>query len=646
MKTRTGTIRSVNLDGDADPAISASASASIGGGAQSLKILGSVSGVITIQGAANAGTYTLTMPTDDGTIAGQALLTDGAGGLSWAGVGTVTTVSVTTANGVSASVANATTTPALTFTLGAITPSTVQGLTITTTTGTFTLTNAKTFSVSNTLTLAGTDGSTLNVGAGGTLGTLAFQSGTFSGTSSGTNTGDQTTIAGNAGSATILQTARTINGTSFNGSTNITVTADASTLSGTTLNYTVLASSLTSVGTLASLAVYSATEIDFWCDANIDLECAGTFIVEAGVAFSAAAQAVSLFTGSTITMSGQPNGTALTLDDSAQTVGITAANGLTLNGGQIAPLSAVLQAIQDEGAVSGPGKINLGNTIDSAVMDGSITMGSDAIITFTVGGTGINFFGASALISNVSGTSGTVLSSNGDGSALTALNSANITASVTNALGIGTIELGHATDTTLARVSAGVMSVEGVTVPTISSTSTLTNKTISGASNTITNVSLTAGVTGTLPRANGGTGATVQPAFAAWCSAATTLPSGAGTKVTFGTEDFDTESNYDTTNSKFVAPIAGKYRFNVTIIVSGGIGSNAEVYFAKNGTKEKSVYFSGNDLAFLHTIGGSAVLSLAANDYIEVFAFNDSGSSRTAHNYQAYTQFAGQLITP
>lgn len=37
---------------------------------------------------------------------------------------------------------------------------------------------------------------------------------------------------------------------------------------------------------------------------------------------------------------------------------------------------------------------------------------------------------------------------------------------------------------------------------------TLTNKTISGASNTITNVSLTSGVTGTLPVANGGTGIT------------------------------------------------------------------------------------------------------------------------------------------
>jgi hypothetical protein len=73
------------------------------------------------------------------------------------GGGTVSSVSVTTANGVSGSVANATTTPAITLTLGAITPSSVAAV------GTVT-------------------GSNL----------------------SGTNTGDQTTISGNAGTATAL----------------------------------------------------------------------------------------------------------------------------------------------------------------------------------------------------------------------------------------------------------------------------------------------------------------------------------------------------------------------------------------------------------------------------------------------------------
>lgn len=122
------------------------------------------------------------------------------------GGGTVTTISITTANGISGSVSNPTTTPAITLTLGAITPTTIVA------------------------------------------------SSTISGSNlSGTNTGDQTTITGNAGSATILQTARTINGTSFDGSGNITVTAAAGTLTGATLASGVTASSLTSFGSSPTL---------------------------------------------------------------------------------------------------------------------------------------------------------------------------------------------------------------------------------------------------------------------------------------------------------------------------------------------------------------------------------------------------------
>lgn len=53
---------------------------------------------------------------------------------------------------------------------------------------------------------------------------------TGTGSASGTNTGDQTSVSGNAGTATALQTARTINGVSFDGTANITVPAAGSTL--------------------------------------------------------------------------------------------------------------------------------------------------------------------------------------------------------------------------------------------------------------------------------------------------------------------------------------------------------------------------------------------------------------------------------
>jgi collagen type VII alpha len=50
--------------------------------ASSLTLVGSTSGTVTIQPAAIAGNYTLTLPGDDGT-SGQALTTDGTGVLSW-----------------------------------------------------------------------------------------------------------------------------------------------------------------------------------------------------------------------------------------------------------------------------------------------------------------------------------------------------------------------------------------------------------------------------------------------------------------------------------------------------------------------------------------------------------------------------------
>lgn len=48
----------------------------------------------------------------------------------------------------------------------------------------------------------------------------------------------------------------------------------------------------------------------------------------------------------------------------------------------------------------------------------------------------------------------------------------------TNAITVGSVEVWHATDTTISRVSAWRIAVEWVNVPTISSTDTLTNKTL------------------------------------------------------------------------------------------------------------------------------------------------------------------------
>lgn len=180
--------------------------------ATGLPLATGVTGILPI---ANGGTATATPALVAGTnisITGtwpnQTITAAGGGS------GSVTTVSVVTANGVSGSVATATTTPAITLTLGAITPTSIVA------------------------------------------------SGAISGSNlSGTNTGDQTSVTGNAGTATALQNARTINGTSFDGTANITVTAAAGTLTGTALNATVVTSSLTTAagGTFGTAAFTAAS---------------------------------------------------------------------------------------------------------------------------------------------------------------------------------------------------------------------------------------------------------------------------------------------------------------------------------------------------------------------------------------------------
>ncbi len=160
---------------------------------QTITLTGDVTGTgtgsfgATLASVGTAGTYRsvttdgkgrVTAGTNPTTLAGYGI-TDAYASSNPSGytanAGTVTSASVVAANGVSGSVATATTTPAITLTLGAITPSSV----------------AATGAVS---------GSNL----------------------SGTNTGDQTSVSGNAGTATALQTARTINGTPFDGTANIT----------------------------------------------------------------------------------------------------------------------------------------------------------------------------------------------------------------------------------------------------------------------------------------------------------------------------------------------------------------------------------------------------------------------------------------
>jgi len=130
------------------------------------------------------------------------------------------------------------------------------------------------------------------------------------------------------------------------------------------------------------------------------------------------------------------------------------------------------------------------NVVDAASYFTSLTLGS--ALPITSGGTGSTSTTFVNLASNVTGT----LPANNGGTGV-----------ANNAASTLAISGNFATTLTVSGNTGVTLPTTG-TLATLAGSETLTNKTINGSNNTVTNISLTAGVTGTLPVANGGTGLT------------------------------------------------------------------------------------------------------------------------------------------
>lgn len=192
-----------------------------------------------------------------------------------------------------------------------------------------------------------------------------------------------------AGSASILDTARTINGVSFDGSANITVTAAANTLTGSSLNSGITGSSLTSVGTITS---------GTW---------SGSFGAVSG----------ANLTGLT---AGNLSGTipSTVLGNSTMFIGRT---GIPLNqaSGNI-PLSGLTQ-ITFYGSTSGtvvlkPSAVSGTTTLTMPATSGTLALTTDGVVandgtlTLSVSGTGLS--GSASFTANQSGNSTFTVTSN------------------------------------------------------------------------------------------------------------------------------------------------------------------------------------------------------------------------------------------
>jgi len=115
------------------------------------------------------------------------------------------------------------------------------------------------------------------------------------------------------------------------------------------------------------------------------------------------------------------------------------------------------------------------------------------------------------------------------------------------------------------------------------------------------------------------------------------------TKIALNTEAFDVGSNFDTSNYRFVAPVAGKYWFTYSTLiqVGSGTGNYVRAWFYKNGSAYSDGLGDNGTYGAYQRLTISDSIDLAANDYVEVYAM---GATSGAFTYGSYTWLAGFLI--
>ena len=145
-----------------------------------------------------------------------------------------------------------------------------------------------------------------------------------------------------------------------------------------------------------------------------------------------------------------------------------------------------------------------------------------------------------------------------------------------------------------------------------------------------------------------------SPSFAARLGGSNIdISSSGNTDVVFSAEYFDNGNNYDTSNGRFTAPIAGKYFFGVQLYVGFSVTAVRVMHakFNKNGsTYAQADLFGGTNAdagTHYHPTGcASMMIDLAANDYVtfNLGTLSVTGSGNTYLYASTGTRFFGYLV--
>jgi hypothetical protein len=146
----------------------------------------------------------------------------------------------------------------------------------------------------------------------------------------------------------------------------------------------------------------------------------------------------------------------------------------------------------------------------------------------------------------------------------------------------------------------------------------------------VTQAKLAAGVAG-----NG-------PAFSAWLGGGNqSLTIATWTKITFNTEEFDTNSCYNTSTYRFTPNVAGYYQVNLIAYQAAGGTTALTTSIYKNGSA-----FKTNQLivsTYQNVVTTALIYLNGSTDYIEAYA-NSTGATGSIISSTEYTYFQASLV--
>ena len=141
----------------------------------------------------------------------------------------------------------------------------------------------------------------------------------------------------------------------------------------------------------------------------------------------------------------------------------------------------------------------------------------------------------------------------------------------------------------------------------------------------------------------------MTPAFEAKLSSNQSVPDNTNTLVQFDTEEFDTDSDYDTSTYRFTPQSAGKYFVYLSLgfhALADAQLQNIYAFLRKNVTDIKISHnnYAGNNIRF-GTVNINAIVDLnGSTDYIEARAFCADSSGNADINGSEYSTFGAYKV--